>query len=341
MPIVFPKPAQNYSPGITVAQALLHNLAEPLVPLVNDVINAIPEVSFFPTSPVRKNTYETLHVTGLPKTGFRKPGTLRTFSTASIESMTIKCEHLDASWILEKSIAELHDQGAGAACALAAKLSMQSALLEFAKQIWYGVKNDPNGFVGLNTMLELFPENKTLDKEGTKDCTSVYAVRTGMDAIMVAFGFDGAINQTDIREEMSHQFKVGGSAGEREGAEFYVQGISGWLGLQVTSYHAVSKIKNVSLSQSGKGLDTDVLRELIYNTFPSGVKPEALFMTPKAWTEYCRTLNAFNPQGLPAIMLDNIDGVKIILTDAIRNDEETMGDTGGGDPGGGGTGGGG
>jgi hypothetical protein len=324
MPIEFPKPPQNYSSDKTIADAIRANVSEPLVPIVNDVIRAIPETTFFQTAPVYKNTYETLHITGVPKTAFRKAGTLRTFSTAMTELRLVKCEHIDASWILEKAIADMHDQGAGAACALAAKTHLQSALFTFAQQIWYGTKKDPNGFVGLNALLELAPEGKNINLKGTKDCTSVFAVRTGMDSIMVALGKEGAINETEIRLEMQTNVKAGTTSGEREGADFYVQGIDGYMGLQVTSFHAFSKLSNVSLTEAGKGLDTDVLRDLIYNTFPSGIKPDALFMTPRAWTNYCKTLTAFSPTGLPAAMLDNIDGVPIITTDAIMNNEETL-----------------
>ena len=67
------------------ADVLKINNSEQIVGVISEVIQSVPELGYFQASPVQKNTYKTLCVTGAPTVAFRPTGTERTFSTATGE----------------------------------------------------------------------------------------------------------------------------------------------------------------------------------------------------------------------------------------------------------------
>lgn len=307
---------------MTSADILKVNNSEELVGVIYEVIKTIPELGFFGASPVQRNTYKTLCVSGLPTAGFRTPGSARTWSTATLGNKTVECKYLDASWILECAVATQSDWGKEVAIAIQQKTHLKAAFLDIAKQTWYGTSADAGGFAGLKSLIAAVNDADTDDGTmvidanaggGVSDGSTVFAVRTGLDSIQYAWGSEGKLTEGDIQEQV-----VGTTS---SGAWHYTQQIAGWVGLQVTSRNAAAMITNLSDAGSGAvGLSDNLLYKLL-GKFPASEGPDAIFMSRRSLEQLRKSRTATNATGAPAPIPTEIEGVRIIATDAIVNNE--------------------
>lgn len=310
---------------MTSADVLKINNSEELVGLIEDVVKDIPEINFFAASPVQKNSYKTLALTALPSTAFRATGSYREFQTATLTNKTVECKYLDASWILEKAVAQQSDWGEDFAKALTQRAHLKSEFFTLAKQIWQGTDSDANGFTGLDAIIDAVVDGDkkemvvTANTGSITDASTVYAVRTGIDSCQLAWGSNGQFNESDVRE----QLLTTKESAKTSGAWFYAQDLGGWVGLQVTSKYAAGKITGLSATNTKQGLNDDLLYELI-EKFPVGMKPDGLFMSRRSFSQLRQSRTAYNAIGAPAPYVQEFEGIPIYVTDAIP-DNGTIG----------------
>lgn len=303
---------------MTSTDVLKINNSEELVGLIEDVVQEIPEINFFAASPVQKNSYKTLALTALPLTSFRATGSYREFQTATLATRTVECKYLDASWILEKAVAQQSDWGEDFAKALTQRAHLKSEFFTLAKQIWQGTESDANGFTGLDAIIDAVVDGDTKEMVVTAntgsitDASTVYAVRTGIDSCQLAWGSNGQFNESDVRE----QLLTSKDSSKTSGAWFYAQDLGGWVGLQVTSKYAAAKITGLSATNTKQGLNDDLLYELI-EKFPVGMKPDGLFMSRRSFAQLRQSRQAYNAIGAPAPYVNEFEGIPIYVTDAI------------------------
>ena len=305
---------------MTSTDVLKINNSEELVGLIEDVVKDIPEINFFAASPVQKNSYKTLALTALPSTAFRATGSYREFQTATLTNKTVECKYLDASWILEKAVAQQSDWGEDFAKALTQRAHLKSEFFTLAKQIWQGTDSDANGFTGLDAIIDAVVDGGkkemvvTANTGSITDASTVYAVRTGIDSCQLAWGSNGQFNESDVRE----QLLTTKESAKTSGAWFYAQDLGGWVGLQVTSKYAAGKITGLSATNTKQGLNDDLLYELI-EKFPVGMKPDGLFMSRRSFSQLRQSRTAYNAIGAPAPYVQEFEGIPIYVTDAIPN----------------------
>lgn len=310
---------------MTSTDVLKINNSEELVGLIEDVVKDIPEINFFAASPVQKNSYKTLALTALPSTAFRATGSYREFQTATLTNKTVECKYLDASWILEKAVAQQSDWGEDFAKALTQRAHLKSEFFTLAKQIWQGTDSDANGFTGLDAIIDAVVDGGkkemvvTANTGSITDASTVYAVRTGIDSCQLAWGSNGQFNESDVRE----QLLTTKESTKTSGAWFYAQDLGGWVGLQVTSKYAAGKITGLSATNTKQGLNDDLLYELI-ERFPVGMKPDGLFMSRRSFSQLRQSRTAYNAIGAPAPYVQEFEGIPIYVTDAIP-DNGTIG----------------
>ena len=310
---------------MTSTDVLKINNSEELVGLIEDVVKDIPEINFFAASPVQKNSYKTLALTALPSTAFRATGSYREFQTATLTNKTVECKYLDASWILEKAVAQQSDWGEDFAKALTQRAHLKSEFFTLAKQIWQGTDSDANGFTGLDAIIDAVVDGGkkemvvTANTGSITDASTVYAVRTGIDSCQLAWGSNGQFNESDVRE----QLLTTKESAKTSGAWFYAQDLGGWVGLQVTSKYAAGKITGLSATNTKQGLNDDLLYELI-ERFPVGMKPDGLFMSRLSLSQLRQSRTAYNAIGAPAPYVQEFEGIPIYVTDAIP-DNGTIG----------------
>lgn len=293
------------------------NKSEALVGIITEVIQKIPELNFFAASPVKRNDYYTLCVTGDPSVAFRATTEERTWQTATLGTKRIQCKYLDASWMLQCAIAEQADWGKETAIAIQQQAHFRAALKKIAVQTWYGTDADSKGFNGLKGIISAVDNAQTdngtmvVDAGGANGSngSSVFAVRTGLDSIQYAWGSEGLLTEGDIQKQI-----VGTAT---KGAWYYVQELGGWVGLQVTSRNAAAMITKLTPS---KGLTDDLLYELL-GKFPAGEGPDAIFLSRRSLEQLRKSRTATNATGAPAPIPTEIEGVPLIATDAISNTE--------------------
>ena len=303
--------------NMTSADVLKINQSEALVGVITEVLQAIPELNFFAASPVKRNDFYTLCVTADPTVAFRDTTDERTWQAATLGTKRIQCKYLDASWMLQCAIAEQSDWGKETAIAIQQQAHFRAALKKIAVQTWYGTGADAKGFNGLKAIIGAVNNADTDD--GTmainaggasgSNGSSVFAVRTGIDSIQYAWGSEGQLTEGDIQKQI-----VGTAT---KGAWYYVQELGGWVGLQVTSRNAAAMINGLTPTV---GLTDNLLYSLL-GKFPAGEGPDAIFMNRRSLEQLRRSRTATNATGAPAPIPTEIEGVRIIATDAISSTE--------------------
>ena len=303
--------------NMTSADVLKINQSEALVGVITEVLQAIPELNFFAASPVKRNDFYTLCVTADPTVAFRDTTEERTWQAATLGTKRIQCKYLDASWMLQCAIAEQSDWGKETAIAIQQQAHFRAALKKIAVQTWYGTGADAKGFNGLKAIIGAVNNADTDD--GTmainaggasgSNGSSVFAVRTGIDSIQYAWGSEGQLTEGDIQKQI-----VGTAT---KGAWYYVQELGGWVGLQVTSRNAAAMITGLTPTV---GLTDNLLYSLL-GKFPAGEGPDAIFMNRRSLEQLRRSRTATNATGAPAPIPTEIEGVRIIATDAISSTE--------------------
>jgi hypothetical protein len=298
------------------------NNSEELVGVIDDVIRVIPELGFFDAAAVKRNEYNTLVVTQYPKVGFRLPGAFGEHEVAKLENRSVKCAFLDASWTMDRALAEQSDWGKDIALAIQQRTHLHSALFELSKQIWYGHKNAPDGFKGLYDFVSLANPEMQIDAGGEDEgLTSVFAVSTGLESCQIAWGSEGQFKEDDVTKIWLAD-PTNGETGKNNGRWDYAQDIGGWAGLQVTSAHAFGRISNLS-EEPDHTLNDEHLFKLL-SRFPAGIVPQAFFMTRRSLEQLRRSRVATNATGAPVPNPTEVAGIPIFCTDALMNNEETL-----------------
>jgi hypothetical protein len=218
--------------------------------------------------------------------------------------------------MLQCAIAEQSDWGKETAIAIQQQAHFRAALKAIAVQTWYGTGADAKGFNGLKAIIGAVNNADTDD--GTmainaggasgSNGSSVFAVRTGIDSIQYAWGSEGQLTEGDIQKQVGTATK---------GAWYYVQELGGWVGLQVTSRNAAAMITGLTPTV---GLTDNLLYQLL-GKFPAGEGPDAIFMNRRSLEQLRRSRTATNATGAPAPIPTEIEGVRIIATDAISSAE--------------------
>lgn len=133
-------------------------------------------------------------------------------------------------------------------------------------------KGDPKGHVGLQ---DVVANEMTISATGTSAnaASSVYFVKFGQKDVQFVFGNDSVLALPPFRDE---------SAEDGSGNKFdaSVSHLTGWAGVDCTNPNSVVRICNLT-TENGKGL-TDALLSRALDAFPTGVVPDAIFMTRRS-----------------------------------------------------------
>lgn len=238
------------------------------------------------------------------------------------------------------------------------RAQLEGDFLHLEKQCIYGTENDPKGFLGLKqltpaTLDSTLPDGKyaadfqykktTLNAGGSTSstATSVYLLRTGPQGVELLFGgpqgMEGFLNYSDITEYAADE--VDPVDGVKKHLEYFKSTGEGYVGLGVSGMntsgervipqHAVRRIYNIT-NDTGKGLTAALLRRAI-SMFPTGRRPNLIVMNTRAQDMLTNSVSyqlmaqlgqspssSFNPSLQP---LTSFDGIPIVVTDHIRNDE--------------------
>lgn len=292
------------------------NLADVMITDLLDDAPLLARLAAVVASNGDKHKYE--KEVGAPVVGFRDVNAGIEHSVSADEIVTIALKVLDASTRTDKAIADVWKGGPIAFVSRKNRRALKAAFAEAEKQIIYGTGNKADGFVGLADAdtLDATGDSMVINAGGTTvdTASSVYLIRTnsdGTDCNLVT-GNEGNISIGEIMEQ-----EVQDATGKHYHA--YVTAIMAWLGLQIGSIHSVARIVNLT-EDADKGLTDDLVYDA-FSVFPSSRQPNLIVGNRRSLKQLRKSRTATNKTGAPAPLPTEVEGVPIISTDSIANDE--------------------
>ena len=296
------------------------NGSDAVVGLIEDSIEAAPELKVIPARTIKGTTYQTVVRTGLPSVGFRSANQGVAAGKSKFASKIVQAFILSGRIEIDQAILLAGDRSPEELKAIEGSGVMEAILRAVGTQVFYGTAADGKGFPGLASMVD---DDMVVDATGSSSATgsSVYAVRFGPKAVEFVTGNNTVMDLGAWRIE---------SMIDADGKKFpaEVADLTGWIGLQCVSKYAVGRIRDLT-ADTGKGL-TDLLVATLLAKW-RGPGPDALFMNRRSafQLQTSRTLVAnvttsgkadggltsFAPQPTES------NGIPIVITDQLTNTE--------------------
>ena len=258
--------------------------------------------------------------TGAPVVGFRAANAGRDLDSSIDTLVTVTLQILDASFLLDAALASAYQRGGPAGLvAREARRHLRAAFFAAEKQIINGVISDSAGFVGLKaaSTIDALADTMVVNAGGdTADtCSSVYLLRSTPEGndVQVIVGQGGEL---EIGETVSVQAKDG------DGKSYpgLWTPIFSYLGLQVGSAQSVGRICNLDFDHT---LTDDMIFQAIAK-FPAGRQPTHIAMNRNSLEKLRDSRTATNATGAPAPRPTEVEGIPIVVTDAILNTEAVV-----------------
>ncbi len=261
-----------------------------------------------------------LKETGAPVVGFRSANDGRENKASADTLVTITLKILDASFAVDKALADAYRKGPAAYVAREGKRHLKAAFAAAEAQLISGVGADAGGFVGLcdATTIDAIADTMVVNATGSTATTgsSVIAIRTnedGNDCTLIT-GNDGEITMGDTVVT-----RMEGATGHYPGL---FTPISGWLGLQIGSAYSVGRICNLT-AQSGKTLTDDLISQLLAK-FPASKPPNMLVMSRRSRQQLQASRTATTATGAPAPIPQDSFGIPIVVTDGMPDTQSIL-----------------
>jgi len=254
--------------------------------------------------------------TGAPVVGFRAANTGRDHGKSQDTLVTINLKILDASFHVDKAIADKFGKGPEAYIEREGMRHLKAAFFKGEQQFINGIAGDADGFTGFvdADTIDGLDDEMVIDGGGAGDAdaelTSIFMLRTVNDDTDVM-----AITDTNIEmDETVVQFMPDG-----DGKLFptYATPITGWLGLQIGSKFSIGRIPNINVAKGATERVTDDLISRLAEQFPSGHEPNLIVMHRKARGQLKRSRTATTVTGVAAETPKDWEGIPIITTDGL------------------------
>jgi len=297
------------------------------VGLIEESILVNPEIATFPARQISGTSYKTLIRTAYPTAQFRNINEGVPRSKSSFENRLVEAFVIDSQIAADKALADVWQPGGAASYQMIEAVGVVEATMRrVAKSIYYGNSpaavtagvGDAKGFPGLIDAYDNVAHE--VDATGTTALTSVWAVKLGIKDVHIITGGDTTIN---ILPEWRLQALDDGTGNFFTA---YVNSLMGWIGMQVGSLHSVVRIKKIG-TDATKGM-TDSLGQQAIELFPSGVVPDYFIMNRRSRRQLTQSRQPFATGALPTNVIvplaTDIEGVPLLITDAISNNEGTL-----------------
>lgn len=310
--------------------AKINGADEGLIGLFDEAARSAPEVTgiaYMMGKPVKldgvgasrtiKGTqYKTLIRTALPTFQFRAANSGTTPTKSTYENRLVECFIADMQWQADKAVADACEDGAAAYIAEEASAIITSAFMGLAAQFYYGrnTGGDTSGHPGL---LDAVDASLVVDAGGTTDdvASSLWAVKWGPNAVQWIFGNNAPFQVSDPKTQL-----VNDPADSTKQFMAYIQNWVLWAGVQVKHKFAVGRIKKLT-TDANKGLTDSLIGDLVAK-YPAAHKPDVFFATPRSIEQLRKSRTATSTSGKESDIPVDWQGIPIIPTDAIRNNEK-------------------
>lgn len=287
---------------------------------ISDVLNDAPFLgACYATGSSNGTLHQYLKEVAAPVVGFRAVNAGRAHDHSEDELVTLELAIIDAAYHVDKKLADAWERGGPEAyLARESQRHLRAALFALESQIFQGTARDALGFPGLPDAegLSYLADAMVNGAGGTTALTSVYAIRTVPDDtdLSVVFANGGAIKLGDAFTQMMPD-------GDEKLFAAYVQPIDAWAALQIGSVYSVGRLANLGIA-AGTTL-TDERLAALYDLFPSGRPPTHFVMTRRSRGQLRDSRRTDLVREVPTPT--EWEGIPIIVTDAISNDETQVG----------------
>jgi hypothetical protein len=254
-----------------------------------------------------------------PGVGFRLINEGITNAGGTFEIVSQDCALLDASFDRDKALAMAFKKGATAYMDAEGMDSLQEAFFAAECAIFRaGMNKQFTGLPGNPYFDQVTADSQVIDAGGSGG-RSVWLLRSAANGISVIAGNEGRIDMatTDTEnriKDASNRFFTALS-----------RSILGFFCLQVGRKYDAVRIVNLD-GTTGHTLTDDMLYDAI-SRFPSGEGPNMIALSRTSLKELRQSRTATNPTGSPAPTPKDVDGIQIINTDAIPENEAAINTT--------------
>jgi hypothetical protein len=298
------------------------NGSDVAVGLIEENLNAAPELSVLPARTIAGTSFKALVRTAYPTTAFRNLNEGVEPTKSTYVNKLFETHYYDGQMEVDVAIARGDEQGEDHALTLEADGHGRAYMLLAGAQVWYGrgTGGDAKGFPGA---VQIADSSLVVDAGGTTDnvASSVYAVCAAPKFMELIYGLNGVLTVGQWRMQT-----VTRSSKEMTA---WKNSLEGYVGCAWMSKYAVGRIKKLT-TDSNKGLTDSLLAQLVA-AFPVGVRPTHFFMSRRSrqQLQISRTVTLFGQGGTKpggnqatiAPVPTEYDGIPIIATDSITNTE--------------------
>lgn len=279
---------------------------------ISDLLDEAPLMKVLAADVVPDTDHKYVKETGAPVVGFRAVGDGRENTKSADTLVTVSLKILDASFAVDKALADAYKSGPEAYIAREAGRHLKSAFFHAEKQYLSGTNNESDGFTGFPDAADLNAQadEMVIDAgggSGDSDHSSVWAIRTGGDLndVVAIAGRDGVIDIGDTVVQ-----RLAGATGTYPA---YYTPISSWMCLQIGGKYSVGRLANVTAAVT---LSDSKLADII-GQFPAGKGPSYLVMSRRSLKQLQQSRTATNVTGAPAPFPSEAFGVPIIVSDGV------------------------
>jgi hypothetical protein len=243
--------------------------------------------------------------------------------TASADTLvTDTLAILDGSFSTDVALADAYAKG-GRDAWLQMELvrTLKTVFFVAEQQIIYGTGNDASGFAGLSddAQLDALADTMVYDSGGTtaSEQTSCFLLRSGADDVSFIMGNDGNIVVDDDPTIIE---KVVNPGTDNKTYPALYTSVTGYSGFQIGGAYSAARIANIHASDANASLDDDTIYEALA-LFPAARQPNLIVMNRAALKMLRASRTAVNVTGAPAPRPTEVEGIPIVVTDAITSTE--------------------
>jgi len=256
---------------------------------------------------------------------FRAVNTGLTKTFSQDEQVTDTLVTLDGSFYVDVAIADAYMNGPEAYIQKELVKTMRQRMFALEQQVLLGVGADSNGFIGLadDTTLDALSDAQVVapaSPGASSANTSVWLLRDGDDDCAVIMGNGGEI----VVGETVVQAVYDNAAALTTFPAYYTP-VTGYAGFQLGGTYSAARLCNINTATPTS--TTALTDEDIYGAlalFPAGRQPNAIAMNRTALQMLRNSRTAVNATGAAAPRPTEIEGIPIVVTDAITNAEATL-----------------
>ncbi len=254
--------------------------------------------------------------TTAPATGFRPVNTGLDYAASDQTLVTLDLKTLSANVRVDQQIARAYPGGVEGYMDFEGANALRAAFAKAEAQFIYGTGSDSNGFVGLtaNANIDALTDGMVYNAAGSSNRSSVYLLRVGPEDVELVLGNDGNIGVGATMEQL-----VADGSGRLLPIFFRVQ--EGLMALKMGGAYSVGRIANIAAAT--QTLTDNMIYEAI-SLFPAARKPNLIVMNRRSIKQLRASRTATNATGAAAPLPTEVEGIPIVVTDAITNSETAV-----------------